>query len=634
MIGVGGVFLFSLPFLKKKKQDQETFENSLGTVNNHLLSGIAPDLILEGPNYMRVGANYSRTLLVLDYEPIIQQKRIQELGDFAENVSYTYFIEHISPTEIKDKLSKSIRQNRIKQVGKGKEFVKEEAAAQEESARLLLRNLSMAQDKIILFYMYITITAKSMDQLDTITSQIKSKMASIGHAQEPNEQAFNAMRSFLPLNQNKVPDMTYRMMNLEAVANFFPFHENEMFSQKGIIKGLNTTTGNVVLVDDTEFVNMHEFVLGISGIGKSTYLFMNIIRKHFIENRRIIVIDPKGEFGEKFRSVNGEWVRFKLNGGKIVNPFDLPKVSVSETGEQESDGGVLLSKVTQLLTMFQLMYPTLTDAQSDKLGKLVIEMYAAKNITMETDISKLKNTDYPTMTDFYKTLDNFKEENSKSYETLREFHETLESYTTGLYAGLFNGHTNVNTSTNLISYDIRDFNDNEKVQRIIYYNLLSNITYELINGDKSPTQLYIDEAHIIADPKVPLAMRYVFFMMKVLRSFNVGITTATQSIKDLLSAKDDKRNYGEAIITQSAQKFYLPMTESEVDFLEKSLSHQFSDEERTTLVLREGDKKKQAGKGVYFSGSKKIKLQVVLNKAEAELWFDNKLMGEPIESTR
>ncbi|MDA6131103.1 hypothetical protein OSK38_27520, partial [Escherichia coli] len=93
------------------------------------------------------------------------------------------------------------------------------------------------------------------------------------------------------------------------------------------------------------------------------------------------------------------------------------------------------------------------------------------------------------------------------------------------------------------------------------YNIMSHITYTAINGNGDPMQAVFDECHVIADPNIPLAMQQLYFMLKVLRSFNVGVTTATQSIKDFLSAKDDKRNYGEAVINQSVQRMYLPMLE-------------------------------------------------------------------------
>ncbi|MCE0555290.1 DUF87 domain-containing protein [Bacillus thuringiensis] len=110
------------------------------------------------------------------------------------------------------------------------------------------------------------------------------------------------------------------MMNSEAVSYFFPFHENEMFSETGIVNGKNMTTGNVVIVDDENLLNKHEFVIGISGSGKSTYLFADMMRKWQF-GRRVIAIDPKGEFGSKFKNLGGEWVKFKLRGGNRINPL-------------------------------------------------------------------------------------------------------------------------------------------------------------------------------------------------------------------------------------------------------------------------------------------------------------------------
>ena len=621
--------MITIPFLNKKKKSKDgmTFEESMGTVNQHLLSSIAPDYMGIESNYMRIGSNYSRTLLVMDYEPIITQKKVEELIEMPENVSFTYFIKEYPSIEVKKALSKSITQNKVKQGGRLSEDAKQEAAAQEDSAKSLLRNLAIAADKISLFHMYVTIVASSLEKLDTLTGQVKTKLGSIGIAEAPNERAFDAFSSFLPLNQNEVAEMTYRIMNSEAVASFFPFHENEMFAEKGIIKGRNMKTGNVVLVNDEDLLNKHEFIIGISGSGKSTYIFQDMMRKWTVMGKNIKVIDPKGEFGEKFKPLGGEWVKFKLDGGQMVNPFDLPKVKMDD-GEG-GEGNVLLTKITHLLTMFTLIYPKLSDSQADKLAKLTINTYKKKGITLKTNPDTLEKTDFPILGDFEKEISEYAESNESSYESIREFHESLKNYTDedSLFAGLFNGHTTVNTHSSLIAYDISEFIENEKIQRILYYNLLSHTTYELLNGDRTPTQIYIDEAHVIADPKAPLAMKYVFFMMKVLRSYNVGVTPATQSIKDFLSAKDDKRNYGEAVITQSVQKFYLPMEESEVTFLEKELSHKFSEEERTTLVLRDGDKEKQAGKGIFFSGSKKIKLQVELTEAEKELWFEGKYKG-------
>lgn len=613
----------TLPFFRKKKE--ESLEESYYNANEHILNLLSPDSIEEKESYVRSGTNYTRTLVVVEYSSIIVQEYVQRLNDLSDNISVIQYITEYDSSEVRRHLSESIKQNSQKLYSKYvNDAGKAEAQAQIDSARMLLHQLSFKNEKMFMFQMLIHMVANDLKELDALTQQVKAIVGPFAKTLTPTTRMKDAFDSFLPIGKNKVYDLTYRPMNAEAVSYFFPFHENEIFDEKGIIKGRNMTTGNVVIVDDDLLLNRHEFVIGISGSGKSTYIFQDMMRKYML-GRRIIVIDPKGEFGEVFRTLGGEWVKISLKGGNIINPFDIPK---NQHGTEE--GNPLIAKISTLLTMFRLMYPQMTDLQEDVLSKLLIELYGKFGITEETDVNALTLTDVPIMEDFYHFLEEIKETNPEEYEHVRDFHTTLHAYAKGMFAKVFNGHTNVDVSNPLVAYDIFDLQNREKAQRVVYFNLLSHINYDILNGDRHPTQVYIDEAHIIADPKVPLAMEYVYFMMKVLRSFNCGVTPATQSIKDFLSAKDDKRNYGEAVISQAIQRLYLPMQEVEINFLEKELGHQFSEEERTTLTVVEGRKDEQAGKGIYFVGSKKIKLEVQLTDVEKQLWFERKSLSELI----
>lgn len=609
------------------------FEEDYDSYDEHLLTALSPTHITEEDDYVQLGSNFTRTLVVMDYEPIIHKDRVQELNEMSENISITYHLEEFNTGEVKKKLDTSIKQNRQRLGGRFTDEAQvQDSQAQIESATSLLRSLATQNDKIFLFNMLIHIVAPSLDELNSLTTYVKSRMSSIGTAQSPSTRSMDALRSFLPMGKNHVDELTYRLMNSEGASYFFPFHENEMFSEEGNIKGRNSSTGNVVIVDDKEFLNRHEFVIGISGSGKSTYIFQKMMKKWFM-GHKIIVNDPKGEFGKIFKNLGGEWVKFELDGGTRINLFDLPSFdkNMLEDDEIETGDNILYDKITQLLVNFKLMYPTMTDMQENVLAGVLEKVYETKGITKETDTSTLDYTDFPTMSTLNDYLVKLKQETPEKYAHLEEFHLSIEQYTTGIYANLFNGFTNIDTNSDLITYDTKAFANNEKIQRLLYYNILSRTTYEIMQGDGQPVDLFLDECHVIADPKVPLAMQYVFFMMKVLRSFNCGITPATQSIKDLLSAKDEKRNYGEAVISQSVQRLYLPMSQEEVTFLEKELNHNFSEQEKSVLIVKDGNKKEQAGKGIYFVGSKKIKLEVQLTEMEEDLWFKKKSLNEILE---
>jgi hypothetical protein len=611
-----------LDIFKKINKKEEFAEDSI-IQNESLVTAISPDNFKEMETYMRSGSNYTRTLLVVNYSPVIDQEKVEQLTEMSENVSITHYIKEYSIGEVKDNLVRSIKQNRMKKEGR---FVNDqtivEADADIESAKQLLNSLTYESDKIYLMHMLIHVVAKNESELEQLTLRVKSRFSSLGVIFNPTDRAMDAFNSFLPLNKNEVSELTYKVMNSEAVSYFFPFHENEMVDELGDIKGQNMTTGNVVNVDDTKLMNRHEFVIGISGSGKSTYLLINMLNKYML-GRKIITIDPKGEFGRIYEDFGGTWVKFQLRGGNRVNPFDLP--SVKETELEKADvGNILLTKISHLLTMFRLIYPSMNDLQEDILSRYIQRLYENKGISEATDTTTLKSEDYPILEELYDLISKDKKQGEGTFEKIEDFHTTLEAYVYGMYSGLFNGHTNVNVDSDLVCYDLKSLQNQDKVQRILFYNILSHTTNHVMENYEQDTNIFIDEAHIIADPKVPLAMSYVHYMMKVLRSFNAGIITASQSIKDYLSARDEHRNYGEAVITQSIQRLYLPMAEEDLKYLEEELGNEFSEKERNVLILKEGNAKEQAGKGIFYTGSKKIQLEVQMNDLIEHIWEKRK----------
>lgn len=59
-------------------------------------------------------------------------------------------------------------------------------------------------------------------------------------------------------------------------------------------------------------------------------------------------------------------------------------------------------------------------------------------------------------------------------------------------------------------------------------------------------RLYVDKAHVLADPDNPRAMKFLFNIYKCIRKYRGGATAATQQIADYLSAIEGKR-YGKPL---------------------------------------------------------------------------------------
>ncbi|RBW68269.1 TrsE [Bacillus taeanensis] len=595
--------------------------------NLPLLNKLSPDSLYEDENYVRSGGNYTRTYCAVEFETVISQDHIQHLNEISENVSVTQYLKEYDREMALKQISLSNKQNRNKVTSRFvTDDIKERAKAEIKDNEMLLRNLSIKNERMFYFQLLIHIVASSKEELDSLSQLVRSKAGSICKLVYPRLRGKEAFDSFLPFVNNKVYDLTYRPMTSEAVSYFFPFHENEIYHENGLIYGTNISTGNIVKVEDRFLVNKHMFILGISGSGKSTFTITYMLRK-YMKNERIIAIDPKGEYGQLFEKLGGEWIKFKLDGDTIINPFDIPVVSAQADDEGNTvETNALYDKISTLIIMFKLMYRNMTDLKEDVLSEILLDLYASPDfgpvsITPKTDIKKLKPTDMPTMLDLYNFLSDLKNKDRKRYDILEEFHQTLSAYAKGIYQNIFNGHTNVDTKSNLVVYDIKPIAKIEKVKRVAYFNILASQRYEIINGDGKDTNLVVDESHNLADPNVVVAMEYLFEMMKVLRGFNCAIVCATQSLADFLSAKTQHRNYGEAVILQSVQQLYLRMKSQEVKMVNEHMNLNLSEDEMSFLTVKEGLKESDSGKGFFYVGSSKVKMEVFLTDIEEELWF-------------
>ncbi|WP_124726710.1 VirB4 family type IV secretion system protein [Staphylospora marina] len=608
-------------FKKKKEEPTQTLESLIGD-NRGFLDIISPDSIEEQPNYIRLGGNYCRTLCVSYFTNDVQANFLQNLHNIPHNVS---IIHHIEPTDSEamiKSLNRAVIEYRSRLNEPGLRPMDEIRITNDlKDAEILLDNLTSGRSQMFNEHMYIHIQASSLEELNEVTLLVRNHVSKTMKLLIPHYRMLPAFQSVLPLRQNLLSDMTYRNFDTESLSSLFPFDECEIFSEKGIIKGKNLKTNSIVIVDHDQLLNRNEVVIATSGGGKSTYLFGDMIRR-WMQGTVIRVVCPKGEFGDKAKQLGGEWVKISPLNGNIINPFEImySLIPEDETGEKVA-ASLLHQKISRLKTMFTLIYKDLKNKQVELalLEKLLVELYADKGITWDTDFSTKGREDFPIMIDLYRKIAQ-KMEESEQYRLLEDLYQVLYPYAEGSYAKCFNGYTNVDLSNDFIVFDISDLRDESDLQQVAMFNILTFLQDDALKDKTTVTQIYVDEAHVLADPRNPLAMKFLSNMYKLIRSFQGGVTSATQQVGDFLSAVEGSRNYGEAVILNSISKLYLPMLREEMNAIMQRTSEVFSEEEQRLLVVKEEEKGKSAGRGIYVVGSKKVNLYVELTPEELKIW--------------
>ncbi|WP_145426243.1 VirB4 family type IV secretion system protein [Staphylococcus haemolyticus] len=626
--------------LKSDYDKEEITLEDTYDVDENILNKLSPDAIIETEDYIQFGDNYTKTFVISSLKSQIEADDLREINELSDNIDISYIYDDIENHRIEKELSKSISENTSKVNSEtNKAHIKAKAQAEIDSANKLLEQLAQRETKMFDLHILITIIASSKKELDSLSGRIHSQLSPLGRVTYPRLKAKDAFDSNLPFATNKIPELTSNTISSNALSYFFPFHENEIIHEGGIIEGRNRTTGNIIKVNPNRLLNKHMFAVGISGSGKSTALFADMMRKKSMGDD-VMVIDPKGEFGQPFEVAGGRWFKFSIaKGGNMLNMFDVPSqsIKVDESGNYKSQINPLRDHISSLMVSFNLMYQELTLDASNELTEVLIELYRDKGLDIDDDTidySKVKTTDFPILTDLADLIDSYskkKLENGKDnpkynperFKRLNNFRKGIEKYVTGLYAHVLNGYTNIEVKDkSLVAFDVSEVTEIKDLNRVVYYNVLTYIKKLILNGNGRPTQVYVDEAHYLADPKVPVAMENLYIMMKVFRSLNTGVTSATQSIQDFFSARDDLRNYGEAVIDQSVQRLFLPMQEKEVDEVDKRLNLRLSEEDKDFLKVRSGEKTEDTGKGFFYVGSKKVKIEIILTNLEKKVWID------------
>ena len=121
--------------------------------------------------------------------------------------------------------------------------------------------------------------------------------------------------------------------------------------------------------------------------------------------KRVIVLDPEGEYEELCANLGGCYVDF-LSGEYKINPLE-PKAWSDGLDEVDADIPEAFKKVTRLsqhiafLKDFFRCYKDFADEHLDTIEILLAKLYARYGITDATDYSKTKAEDFPIMSDFY-----------------------------------------------------------------------------------------------------------------------------------------------------------------------------------------------------------------------------------------
>jgi type IV secretory pathway VirB4 component len=286
--------------------------------------------------------------------------------------------------------------------------------------------------------------------------------------------------------------------------------------------------------------------------------------------------------------VGGTYVNISLNSDSKINPFDLPRPMNEET----STADIIRSAVITLKGLLRIMLGGINQAEDSILDRAILETYAKRDITPDTDLTK-EGIQFPIMSDLQDVLLNM----AGGEELARK----LDKYTNGTFAGLLNNLTNVDVDNQLVVFSVRDLED--ELRPMAIYTII-NYIWNKVRSVMKKRILVIDEAWWLMMHED--SAKFIFALVKRCRKYYLGITTITQDVNDFLTSQ-----YGQSILTNSSLQLLLKQSAAAIDLVAK------------TFRLTQGEKylllESGVGEGIFFAGAKHAAIKVVASYTEDQI---------------
>lgn len=517
-----------------------------------------------------------------------------------EPIDNAQLIEHLD-ARIRDasSLSKIAKNESIKQVREAE--VKE---ASEIISRMINNN-----EVVSYLTIYICISAQNEQDLiskckevERVVQKLKLKIRPITNFLLKS--GFKAVAPFFTI-QKDLTEYFKRNILTSSFTGGFLFNTNTFIDKEGYCFGINQNGGIIIFniwKKDYDRTNSNMVVVGSSGSGKS------LATKHIIYNElprtKLLIIDPEAEYTYLAKNLKGKIIECGgSNSGYTLNPL---QVRINKDDEENLNA--LAIHFQFLHTFFEILFPSLTDIEFSILDRVLEELYLKFNITTNTDISRLENTEFPLLEDLYYLLENKnKVEYKPEYEKLLSL---IRPISIGQASSLWNGYTDITVDTGLTVFNTKNMQEFQiQYKRAQYYNIMS-FAWEIISKNKDEFDCLIaDECHILVDPNIPQTLEYVRNISKRARKYNSSIIVITQSIEDFLNEKI--KLYGQSLLANSTYKLFFKMDGQDLRDVVKVFSLSKKEEELIYNAKR--------GECLLSAGNRKIFVNVKVPHKELQI---------------
>lgn len=554
----------------------------------YIKDAISPAYWKSFPNKLQINNTFVKTFFVYAYPSFLEWNWLSPIINWDVKFDMSLFIYPIESAFVQKFLKKRLTQLHSERSMMAEKWLLNDPAieAQIQDVEELRYKLTRWEEKYFHFWLYFTVYAESEEKLDKVWRDIETILAGRNVLQKQSYlRAEQAFISTWPFCKDEL--WVYRNISTWWLSTAFPFTSSTLTHDDWILYWINTHNNSLIIFDRFKTENANMTVFAKSGWGKSFAVKLEILRSLMIWTD-VIVIDPENEYLSLIDQVWWSYLDVSLNSNQRINPFDLP---LWMKDKDDKPGDLLRNAIVDLIGLMSLMLWKLTSEEESIIEKWLIATYSLKWITMDDDNPEWK--DIPVMKDLQDVLE--------TMDWATSLVTRMEKYTTGIFSWIFSNKTNIDLTEWLQVFSVRDLSD--MMRPIAMYVVLNHIWNKVRSSNKK-RMLVIDEAWNIMQHDD--SAKFLFWLVKRARKYNLWITTITQDVEDFIWSK-----YGKPIMTNSSIQLLLKQSSASIDALQNV--YKLTEQEKYILLNA------AVWQWLFFAWTEHVWIQVVASYYEEQV---------------
>jgi hypothetical protein len=337
-------------------------------------------------------------------------------------------------------------------------------------------------------------------RVESIRGRLAERLAALGfRTRVPRFEVIEALTAPGVADDVRRPSGYWQTLPTDGVAALFPFVDESIVEERGVLLGLALADASPVFLDRYAHASHSWAVFGTTGSGKSFLAALTLLRARWARPElEVVILDPLGEFAGLTRALGGEVLSVAGGPGR-VNPLD-----------PATTGGDRREKAARVGAMMRAVFPSLTDEEGARLDAAVSRLYDA-------------STDVPTFDDLCREI-------SADGPVPGRLSTLLEVFRSGSLRSAV-GPTTLAPSAAIVDLDLRGVPDDHQPFHLTY---LLDWVHGRLRDRPGPKLVVLDEVHLLLRHRA--TAEFLDRVVRHVRHLTGGFLLLSQSPDDFLAS--------------------------------------------------------------------------------------------------